>query len=463
MTPRRAVVLTALLSGAQFMVILDVSIIWIALPSIRADLHMSAAGMQWVVNAYTVVLAGTLLLAGRAGDLIGRRRIFLAGVVIFTVASLACGAAAGDAWLVTARAAQGLGGAILLPATLALLTTVFDDERQRNRAVGFWGSVGGVAGSIGFLLGGALTETLGWQAIFFINVPVGVAIALLGRRVLPPDPATPAPALRDLDLGGAILATAGLVALVSGIVRTETVGWAAAETVATLALAVVLLAAFWVAERRHPRPLLPPQLFRSRELVTANAAIMLFGGVRFGMWFLLALYMQDVLGWTPVETGAAFLPLLVLMSVGASQGGPLARRFGARATIIGSFATAAVGFCLLTTLDSHGSFLGDLLIPSIVLGLGLGASLVPLTLAGVHGAPAGDTGIASGLVTVSRQVGGALGVALLGTIALAAGYQRAFWFAAGFALLGAAIAAFLPGQPADEDVPAALAIEQVAT
>jgi EmrB/QacA subfamily drug resistance transporter len=470
----------ALLCGAQFMVILDVSVIWVALPSMRADLSFSTEGLQWVVNAYTIALAGVLLLGGRAGDLLGRRRVFLAAVTLFTLSSLACGAARSQEWLVAARALQGLGGALVLPATLALVTTLFDKGPQRDRAVAFWGATGGIAGSVGFLLGGGLTEAFGWQAVFLINVPVGVGIAMLTRRAIPADPELPAVSLREFDALGTVLVTSGLVALVFAIVRTESVGWGATQTLGALALACALLAAFVAAEVRHPRPLLPLHVFRSRELCAANGAIILFGAVRFGMWFVMSLYMQEVLGYSPAKTGLSFLPLALLMAVGSSRASAAVRRFGSRATIVGSFVVTAAGMSLLTQIRADGTFIDNLLPPSVVLALALGISLVPLTLAAVHGVSGSDAGLASGLVNVSRQVGGAIGVAVLGTVAasqtahmlasghaghaqaLTAGYQRAFWFAAAFALAGAAISLFLPpGRQAEHHT--ALAIEKAST
>jgi EmrB/QacA subfamily drug resistance transporter len=439
------------------MVIVDVSIIWIALPSIKSGLDASTAGLQWVVNAYTIALAGCLLAAGRAGDLFGRKRLFMLGLGVFTVASLGCGAAQSLGWLEATRAVQGIGGAILLPATLALLTTFFAAGPARDRAMAVWGAIGGLAGTVGFLFGGLLTQAFGWQAIFFINVPVGIVIALFGARTIPADGPRVSHTARELDLGGALLGTAGLAVLVYGIVETERHGWFGGETLLAFAASGLLLAAFAVVELRHPRPLLPLRLFRSRELVSANVAMLLMGAVRFGMWFLMALYMREVLGFTPIEAGLAFIPMLALMSAGSMRAPAVVRRFGFRATVIASFVVIGGGLWLMTSLGVDGSFRADLLLPSLILGLGLGISVVPLTLASVTAADKSDAGLASAIVSVSRQAGGALGVAVLSAVAAAKadsgvvtpqsltdGFRLAFWVAVGFALVGALIATFLP-------------------
>src|SRR4051812_32995648 len=299
---------------AQFMVILDVSVVNVALPSIRESLHFSGAGLQWVVNAYAIAFAGFLLLGGRMADLLGRRRVFIGGLLLFSLASLVGGLAGSQGTLVAARAAQGLGGAIISPASLAIITTTFRDGSDRNKALGAWGAMGGAGGAFGVLLGGVLTDTLSWQWILFINVPIGLAAALLTPRYVPEGRA--AGGARKFDVAGALSVTLGLVAIVYAVVRTEVNGWGSAQTIVVLAVGLALIALFLAIEGRFAaRPLMPLKIFRSRALSGANAVVFLLGAGMFGMWFFVSLYLQQVLGYSPLEAGLAFLPMALAVII----------------------------------------------------------------------------------------------------------------------------------------------------
>ncbi len=466
-----------LLCVAQFMVILDVSVVNVALPAIRSDLEFSRNGLQWVVSAYTITFGGLLLLGGRAGDLLGRRRMFLTGIVVFSASSLA-GALAPDAVvLVAARALQGIGGAIVAPSTLALLMTTFGEGGERNRALGWWGAMASVGGSAGGIVGGVLTETLSWRWILLINVPIGIGLVAAGLRYLTGHVADPdAPPRGDFDVAGALLATAGLTAAVFGIARTSSVGWGSTQTVGVLAGAGILLAAFLRVEHRLARaPLLPLGIFRSRPLSTANALMLLLGGTMFGMWFFVSLYLQNVLGYSPIEAGLAFLPMSGLMAIAAIRVRRIVARIGARATVVLAFSCAAAGLLLFARAPADAVYPRDVLLASVILAPGIGFAMVPLTTTAVAGVPGHRAGLASGLVNVSRQIGGALGIALLASIAdartgavvahggalttaLTSGYHHAFLAAAMIAILGAvASALLLPGRPAEPRSPAPVA------
>ena len=322
---------------AQFMVILDVSVVNVALPAIRGALHFSEQDLQWVVNAYTVTFAGFLLLGGRAADLLGRRRVFVAGLALFGLASLAGGVAQSQATLIAARAVQGLGGAVIAPASLSILTTTFEEGAARNRAVGIWGAMGGVGGAAGVLLGGVLTDLLGWRWILFINVPIGLAAALLAQRLIA-EGRNPG-AGRNFDLAGAITATAGLSLLVLGIVRTDVTGWGSASTLAVMGAGVLLIGAFVAIEGRFAKaPLMPLRIYESRTLSAANAVILLVGAAVFAMWFFVSLYLQQVLGYTPIEAGIAFLPMTVCIAGASTLVPRLIARVGAKTVLIAGHA-----------------------------------------------------------------------------------------------------------------------------
>jgi EmrB/QacA subfamily drug resistance transporter len=438
---------------AQFMVILDVSVVNVALPSIRHALHFSGAGLQWVVNAYTLAFAGFLLLGGRMADLLGRRRVFIGGLLLFSLASLVGGLASSQGMLVAARAAQGLGGAVISPASLAIITTTFRDGSDRNKALGAWGAMGGAGGAFGVLLGGVLTDALSWQWILFINVPIGLAAALLTPRFVAEGRA--AGGTRKFDLAGALSVTLGLVAIVYAIVRTEVNGWGSAQTIAVLAVGVALIGLFLAIEGRFAtRPLMPLGIFRSRALSGANAVVFLLGAGMFGMWFFVSLYLQQVLGYSPLEAGLAFLPMTLAIIVGSTVSSRLTSRRGAKPLLVTGMTLQAIGLLLFTGVTPDGSYLADVLAPSLFVAAGLGTAFVPVTIAAVAGVGPGEAGLASGLVNTSRQMGGALGLAILATVAtartaalgghgaaaLTAGYQRAFEIGAGFAVAGAVVA-----------------------
>jgi EmrB/QacA subfamily drug resistance transporter len=450
---------------AQFMVILDVSIVNVALPAIRTGLGFSTAGLQWVVNAYTLTFAGFLLLGGRASDLLGRRRVFLAGTGLFAAASLVCAIAASPATLLAARAIQGVGGAVISAASLAIITTSFEEGVSRNRALGMWGALGGLGGTSGVLLGGVLTQGLGWPAIFVINVPVGIAVVVFGRRLVPEGRSTVEH--RHFDVAGALLVTSGMVALVYGIVRSDVLGWGATGVVAPIAVGILLLAAFGLVEGRIARePLMPLRIFRLRPLRSANVVILLLYSAVFAMWFFVSIYMQQDLHHDAIETGLAFLPMTISVAIAATLAPRLVRRVGARVVLTAGMLSAAAGLALLTGVRPGGTYLAQVLPGGVLSAFGLGLGLVPATIVAVQGVPAAQSGLASGLLNTSRLVGGALGLAVLTTIAtshahsaIAAGaspalaqtdgYQLAFVVGAALCLLGAVAAAVLL-RPRDE-------------
>src|SRR5436190_14078885 len=439
--------------AAQFMVILDVSIVNVALPSIRRDLGFSAVELQWVVNAYTLAFAGFLLLGGRAADLLGRRRVFVFGLVLFALASLAGGLSTSQGMLIAARGAQGLGGAVVAPATLAVLTTAFAEGHERNRALSAWGAMGGAGGAAGALLGGLLTQGLGWEWIFFVNVPIGLGIALGAQRFV--DEGRPSQAQRRyFDVAGAITVTAGLVVLTYGIVRTDVNGWGSAKTLATLGAGLALLAVFLVIEGRlSRRPLVPLRIFSSRMLAGANVVVFMLGASVFAMWYFVSLYLQQVLGYTPIEAGLAFLPMTAAIIIGSTLAARTVARAGAGTMLGIGMGLAAAGMLLFARVSPEGTYVGDVLVPSLLVAVGIGLSFVPVTIAAVAGVRPEEAGLASGLVNTSRQVGGSLGLAILATVAtqrtaavgtgpgaLTAGFHRAFEVGALFAFAGAVVA-----------------------
>jgi EmrB/QacA subfamily drug resistance transporter len=452
----------ALACLAQFMVILDVSIVNVALPQIGRELHYSATGLQWVVNAYVLTFAGFLLLGGRAADIFGRRLVFLVGLGLFSAASLLGGLAQTSAELTAARAVQGLGGAILSPATLTIITTTFQDGVARNRALGVWSAVGGAGGAAGAVLGGVLTGYLSWRWVLFVNVPVGVVGILLAMAVLdelrrPGDP-------RSLDFAGAITGTAGLALLVYAIVGTDTHPWGSVHTLVLLAIALALLALFLLLQARVVKlPLMPLSLFRSRSLAAANVAMLLTGAAFFSMWYFLTLYLQDVHGFGPLKAGLLFLPMGIAIIIGAQIGSRLVSPLGPRVVLMAGLASAAGGFIWLAQLDATSSYLAGVLPGSLLTTFGLGLAFTPLAAAATSGVPLHQAGLASGVLNTSRQVGGSIGLAALAAVAtsrthqaaatmstaqaLTAGFTRAFAVAAILAIAACAAASFIPGRP----------------
>ncbi|MDX6566756.1 MAG: hypothetical protein QOE10_2418 [Gaiellales bacterium] len=469
----------ALVGAAQFMVVLDVSIVNVALPSIRDDLGFSIGGLQWVVNAYTITFGGLLLLGGRASDLLGRRRMFITGILVFALASLAGAFAPNAAFLVAARAAQGIGGAIVAPSTLAVLMTTFREGPDRQRALGVWGAMTAGGGSAGAILGGILTDALDWRWIFLVNVPVGAAIAWEARRSLAPDPRrllqVDGGKRSSFDLLGALTVTSGLVVAVFAIVRTTTEGWTSLQTLGSLAVAVLLLAAFLVIESRvATQPLVPLRIFESRLLTGANVLVLLLGGAMFAMWYFVSLYLQQVLGYSPIKAGLAFLPMTLCIAVGSMRAASIVRRFGIQRTVLAGFLLSTAGLALFSRIHAGGSYLGDVLVPSVLVSIGMGLCMVPLTTTAVAGVAHHEAGLASGLVNVSRLFGGALGLALLVAIAdahrsdllahrsisVAAatsdGFARGFLASSGIALAGALLVLPLVRQvrPVDRELAA---------
>jgi EmrB/QacA subfamily drug resistance transporter len=399
----------------QFMVVLDATVVNVALPSIQADLGFSDSSLQWVVNAYTLFFGGFLLLGGRMADLIGRRTLFLAGIGVFSIASLLNGLAQSEEMLIGARALQGLGGALLSPAALAVITTTFEEGSDRTKALSAWAAIASGGSAAGLLLGGVLTELLSWEWIFFINVPIGIAIVFAAMRFVPNSRV--AGGTRHFDVAGAVSVTAGLVLLVYAIVKAEDWGWGSVDTLSLAALAFVLLASFIWIERRSPSPLVRLSLFRMRSLAVANGVFLLIIGGLFAMFFFASLYLQNILEYSALTTGVAFLPVTAGIMIGAMAAQQLVRRVGVLAVMRTGMVVAAAGLGVLAATTSvDGSYLGVLagLLP---MSIGMGATFVSLTLVATTGVEADDAGLASGVFNTAQQVGGALGLAVLSTLA----------------------------------------------
>jgi EmrB/QacA subfamily drug resistance transporter len=400
---------------AQFMVILDATIVNVALPSIQTDLGLNEANLQWVVNSYTLIFGGFLLLGGRAGDLIGRKRLFLAGLVIFSLASLLNGLATSSEWLILARGLQGLGAALISPAALSIVMTTFAEGRERAKAMSVWSAIAAGGGAVGLLLGGILTELFSWPWIFYVNLPVGVAAFVLSLRYVPES--KDEHAHKRFDLAGAVTVTAGLVALVYGIVKAESAGWTSASTLGFGALALVLLTAFVLIERRSAEPLVRLSIFAVRTIRSANVAMLFVASGMFAMFFFNSLYVQRALGYSPIQAGLAFLPVTAGIVVGAGLSQVLIRRLDLRTIGTIGLSLGTVGMLLLLRLDVGGSYVGDLLPALLLISIGMGLTFVPLTLIATSGVDRGDAGLASGLLNTSQQIGGALGLAILSTLA----------------------------------------------
>jgi EmrB/QacA subfamily drug resistance transporter len=476
----------ALIVTAQFMVILDIAIVNVALPSIKSDLHFSQENLQWVISAYAILFGGFLLLGGRLADLLGRRRLFVAGLSVFALSSLLCGLAWSEGSLIAFRALQGLGGAMLAPAALSLLMTTFSEGRERNLALGIYGAASGSGAAVGVLLGGLLTSYLSWSWIFFINVPVGLAAIALapvllaeGRAGLPH---------RHFDFPGAVSITGGLMLVVYATTRATNDGWGAPTTLGLFAGAAALVVAFIAIELRSPSPLLPLRIFRLRTLVGANAAMAIVGGVAFSEFFLLTLYLQDVLHYSAVESGVAFAGFALAVVVSSNVAQVAVGRFGVRATLTAGLVASAVSVAWLTRLPVDGHYFWDLFPAFVLGGAGMGLSFVPVTIASLTGVERSDAGVASGLVNTSRQIGGAIGLAAASAVAATStsnyasshagvspssavaldhGFQTALYLLTGLLLLGAFIALTViraapsPGAeaPVDDE---ALALEEAA-
>ena len=469
-TDRRGLAL-ALLAVAQFIVVLDAAIVNVALPSIGSALHFSQDDLSWVVNAYTLTFGGFLLLGGRMADLLGRRRMFIIGLVVFATASLAGGLAQSDTWLVVARAIQGLGAAIVSPAALSLVTVLFREGSERNKAMGVWGAVSGSGGAAGVLFGGMLTQWAGWEWVLFVNVPIGIAAALLATRLLPESRND---GERSFDFAGAFAITGGLSLLVYSIVNANKAGWASTETFVLMGAAVVLIASFYFIERRSKAPLVPfPGIFRIRTITSVNLVGLLIAMSLFSMFFFVSLYMQQVLGYDALKAGISYLPLAGGIIVSAGMASGLVTRFGFKPILVLGMVLTAGGLVWFAQISANGSYVGDILFPSLLSAFGLGFAFVSMTVAAVAGVEGHEAGLASGLINTSQQVGGALGLAILAAIAnsktdnligdgvaraqaLTEGFSTAMTVGAGFAIAGALMALFaISGRTSREHAEAA--------
>jgi EmrB/QacA subfamily drug resistance transporter len=411
---RRKWLALALLCAVQFMVVLDIAIVNVALPSIKIDLGFSQEDLQWVISAYALVFGGFLLLGGRAADLLGRRRIFLVGVVVFTVASLLAGLAWSEASLIGARSLQGLGAAIISPAALSILSTTFAEGRERNIALGAWGAVGGFGAAAGVLLGGVLTDALSWEWIFFVNVPVGVTAFILAPLLLKESRDA---SVRRFDVPGAVFVTSGLSSLVYAITKAGQDGWLAAPTLGFFAASLVLLTAFAVWELRHPEPLMRLGIFQIRTVAGANVAGFILGTALFAMFLMLTLYMQQVLGYSAMKTGVGYLAVAGTAIFTSGIAAQLVTRVGVKPVLVVGMTALTAGLVYFTQVSVGGSYLGDLLPGFLLIAVGIGFSFVPISIAALAGVEAAEAGLASGLINTSQQIGGALGIAALSTIA----------------------------------------------
>jgi EmrB/QacA subfamily drug resistance transporter len=446
----------SVLALAQFMVVLDVTIVNVALPSIQGALRFSTDGLQWVVNAYTLLFGGLLMLGGRLSDLLGRRRVFLAGLGLFAVASLAAGFAGSAGVLVGMRAVQGVGAALLSPAALALVMVIFPAGRERNVALGVWGALAGIGGTLGVVAGGVLVDSLGWEWIFFVNVPVAI-VALVATRLVVAESRREEPGA-GFDLSGAVLGTGGLLALVGAVIRTGPEGWGSTQVLGLFAAAAVLLAAFVAVEARAADPLMPLRLFRSRGMRASAVALALNGGAFLGMFFLTALYLQQVHGDSALAAGVHFVPMGIAAIASATIGAQLVTRYGTRVAYLGGAATGVAGLLLLSQAGARAGYAADLLPGLAVFGLGLPLVGVSNQIAAVADVSPSDAGAASGIVTTAFQIGGALGLAIVSTaattrvsdvlaggasqtVALADGFQRGLYVAAAIAVLNLVVGA----------------------
>ena len=447
----------ALILAVQFMTILDIAIVNVALPSIQVDLGFSQENLQWVISAYALVFGGFLLLGGRAADLLGRRRIFIAGTIVFTGGSLLCGLAWSETSLIAARALQGLGAATITPAALSILVAMFAEGRERNIALGAWGAVGGVGAAAGVLLGGVLTDLLSWEWIFFVNVPVGTAALVLTPFLLSESLDKHG---QGFDALGAILVTSGLSTFVLGITQGRGWGWGSMETIGVFAASAVLLLGFFVWERRTKDPLVPFSIFRLQTLAAANVVGFILGTALFAMFLILTLYMQQVLDFSPLETGVGYLAVAGTAIIWANVAAAAVTRVGVKPALVFGMALMTVGLLYFTQVSVDGSYWRDLFPGFLIIGLGMPFAFVPITIAAVAGTKPQEAGLASGLINTSQQIGGAVGIAILSTIAVSTtddalatgtlapvaltdGFQAAFWAGTIIAFVGVLVSLFL--------------------
>ena len=452
---RRKWLALALLATTQFVIVLDAAIVNVAIPSIGRDLSFSEEDLTWIPNAYALTFGGFLLLGGRMADLLGRRRLFMVGLVLFSLASLLGGLATSETQLIGARALQGLGAALLAPSALSMVTNMFAEGAERNKALGVWGAVSGSGGAAGVLLGGVLTEYLGWEWVLWVNVPIGVLAAILAPRLLVESRRETE--LRHFDALGAVTVTAGLSLLVFALVDTINEGWGSTQTLTLLAIALALIVSFVFIELRSRDPLMPFGIFRMRTLTGANIVGLLIGAALFAMFFFLSRYMQEVLGYSALKAGVSYLPLALAIIASAGVASVLVTKLGFKKVLLTGLGLITLALLWLAQVPIEGSYVANLLGPMVVAAVGLGFAFVPVTIAAVSRVSEGESGLASGLINTSQQIGGALGLAVLGTIAsskttdlmssaqgdpatlpgaLTEGFQLAFLTGAGFAVIG---------------------------
>src|SRR3954471_11052777 len=454
----------AVVAVAQFMVILDATIVNVALPTIKVDVGFSEQSLSWVLNAYTLIFGGFLLLGGRAADRLGRRRLLMAGIAVFSGASLLCGVSQSEGALLVARGLQGLGGAMLSPAALSIILTTFAEGKERNRALSVWGAIAGAGGAAGLLLGGVIVQALSWRWVFFINVPIGAIVLALAPRIVPESRSESA-TRGGYDVEGAVAITLGTMALVFTLIKAESWGWTSGRTVAGFAVSVALIAGFVLIERRHENPLVPLRIFSNRSLAASDATMLVVAAALFGVFFFCTLYLQQVLGYNALKTGIAYLPWTLTTITASTLASRVVDRFTPKPVLLCGLLTSTVGFLLLTRLSGSDDYASHVLPAMIVLGAGLGMSFVPITISATNGVAPGDSGLASGLLNTTQQVGGSLGLAILTTVsatrttnaldagsplpaALTHGFTGAFIVAAALCAVGAVVAiALLPSRP----------------
>ena len=453
----------ALIAVAQFMVVLDATIVNVALPTIKVDVGFSEQSLSWVLNAYTLIFGGFLLLGGRAADRLGRRRLFMAGIALFSGASLICGVSQSEGMLLFARGLQGLGGAMVSPAALSIILTTFAEGPERNRALAVWGAIAGAGGAIGLLLGGVIVEALSWRWVFFVNVPIGAVVLALAPRIVP-ESRSERVSTGGYDVEGAVASTLGTITLVFTLIKADSWGWTSGRTLAGFAIAAALIIAFVLIERHHPDPLVPLRIFSNRSLAAADATFLLVAAALFGVFFFLTLYLQQVLGYSALKTGVAYLPLSLTLIGASALASRLVDRFTPKPVLSVGLLIATGGFILLALVDGHGDYASHVLPAMIIVGTGLGMSFVPITIAATNGVASADSGLASGLLNTTQQVGGSLGLAILSTVstsrttsaldggsalpvALTHGFKGAFMVAALLCAVGVVLAiTLLPGR-----------------
>src|SRR3954447_9583586 len=453
----------AVVAIAQFMVILDATVVNVALPTIQRDVGFSEQSLSWVLNAYTLMFGGFLLLGGRLADRLGRRRLFVAGIAVFSGASLLCGISQSEGTLLVARGLQGLGGAMVSPAALSIILTTFAEGSARNRALAVWGAIAGAGGAIGLLLGGLIVQLLSWRWVFFVNVPIGAVVLALAPRIVP-ESRSQSVSAGGYDIEGAVAATLGTISLVFTLIKADSWGWTSGRTVAGFAIAAALIIAFVFIERRHRDPLVPLRIFSNRSLAASDATFLLVAAALFGMFFFCTLYLQQVLGFGALKTGLAYLPFSVTLIGASALASRLVDRFTPKPVLVTGLFVTTLGFVLLTRVPGQGDYASHVLPAMLVLGPGLGLSFVPVTIAATNGVASGDSGLASGLLNTTQQVGGSRGLAILSSVstsrvtsslqggsalptALTHGFKGAFIVAGVLCAVGAVLALVLiPGR-----------------